>query len=107
MNIPVYNFRTAIFPFGLFLPLLLFIIFVIGLALAMAYRAYRKPIGAGLSVMGILEILPFVLLSLGLNDVMHLIPFVFLLIVFVEGCVTLVGGVVIFYLPKASLRKQP
>jgi hypothetical protein len=107
MNISVYNFQTTIFPLGLFLPALLIAVFVVGLVLAMVYRVYRKPIGAGLSVIGILEILPFVLLSLGLNDVMHFLPFMFLQIVFLLGCITLVGGVVIFYLPKSSRRKQP
>jgi hypothetical protein len=106
MTILTYNFTTVIFPLGLFIPVLLLVVFAVSLALARVYTGYRQSIGAGLAVTGVLEILPFILFSLGLNDVIHVIPLAFVAIIFIVGCITLIGGVVIFFLPKPPLKEN-
>jgi hypothetical protein len=58
--------------------------FLVGILLSVKYSAYRKTIGAILLVSGIAEIIPF-------------IP---LLIIFIEGCMTLIGGLVILFFAK-------
>lgn len=89
-----------IFPIGLFLLVMLFAIFLAGVILSVMYAAFRKPIGAGLTTIGILEIVPFLLFISGLNDITLLMPFIPLTIIFLEGCVTTVGGVAIFFFAK-------
>ena len=76
------------------------VILLVGILLSVKFSAYRKPIGAGLITVGILEILPFVLFYLGLNDVSYLMPSTPLSIIFIEGCITLVCGIVIVFLSK-------
>lgn len=90
----------SIFPNGLFILTMLFLIFLVGILLSVKFSAHRKAIGVGLITIGIIEILPLVLFYLGLNDVSYLIPFTPLSIIFMEGCITLVCGIVILYLSK-------
>ena len=94
--------RIIVFPLGLSLLAMLLVLFVIGVIFALKYTVFRKPIGAVLITLGILEILPFFLLLLGLNDITYFIPFLPLAIIFVEGCITLLGGVFMFNLRKTS-----
>jgi hypothetical protein len=65
------------------------IILLVGVLLSVKYSTYRKSIGAGLVTIGIIEMLPFLLFS-----------YTPLFIIFIEGCITLVCGVMIFYLNK-------
>ena len=74
--------------------------FLVGILLSVKYSAYRKTIGAILLVSGIAEIIPFILFILGLNDIVLFIPFIPLLIIFIEGCMTLISGLVILFFAK-------
>jgi len=82
----------------------LFVLFLVGAIYSVKYVSFRKTIGASLIAIGIIEILPFLLFICGLNDIGLLIPFIPLIIIFLEGCVTSSGGLVIFFLAK--LKKQ-
>jgi hypothetical protein len=94
--------EVYVFPLGIAFLAIPLVVFILGVVFSVVYSALRKPIGATLIALGILEILPFFLLLLGLNDILYLIPFIVLAIIFVEGCVTLLGGVFIFNLTKQS-----
>lgn len=71
------------------------VILLVGILLSVKYSTYRKSIGAGLVMAGIVEMLPFLLFYLVFNEVIT--P---LFIIFIEGCISLVCGIVIFYLSK-------
>jgi hypothetical protein len=81
------------------------VILLVGILLSVKYFAYRKPIGVGLITIGILEILPFFIFYLVLNDLSHGIPFTPLSIIFIEGCITLVVGVVILFFTKPKNKE--
>ena len=98
---------SLIFPWGSFLLAVLAVIFLAGVILTARDVAFRKPIGASLSAIGIIEILPFLLLNLGFNDISLLIPLTPLMIIFAEGCITLVGGVFVLNLPKPGSGNEP
>ena len=72
------------------------VILLVGILLSVKYSTYRKSIGAGLVTIGIIEMLPFVF-YLGLKEVIT--P---LFIFFIEGCITLVCGIAIFYLKQGQ-----
>jgi predicted membrane channel-forming protein YqfA (hemolysin III family) len=77
------------------------VILLVGVILSVISNpAFRKPIGAVLSVVGVLEVVPFFINLV--KDISRIIPFVPLLILFIVGCVTLICGVVIFYLSKQT-----
>ncbi|MHC3129082.1 MAG: hypothetical protein IBV52_03295 [Candidatus Bathyarchaeota archaeon] len=90
------------FPLGIAFLAIPLVVFIVGVVFSVTNVALRKPVGATLIVLGVLELLPFLLLLLGLNDISYVIPFMVLAILFVEGCVTLLGGVFIFTLGKQS-----
>jgi len=91
----------VVFPIGLIVLLIPMVILLVGVILSVISNpAFRKPIGAVLSVVGVLEVVPFFINLV--KDISRIIPFVPLLILFIEGCVTLLCGVVIFYLPKQT-----
>jgi predicted membrane channel-forming protein YqfA (hemolysin III family) len=86
---------------GFIVLLIPMVILLVGVILSVISNpAFRKPIGAVLSVVGVLEVVPFFINLV--KDISRIIPFVPLLILFIVGCVTLICGVVIFYLSKQT-----
>ncbi|MCW4015740.1 MAG: hypothetical protein NWF06_05165 [Candidatus Bathyarchaeota archaeon] len=93
------------FPFDLPIIAVPLLFLVLGVFFSVMYIALRKTIGATLVSFGVLELLPFLLLLAGLNDVTYLISFLPLVIVFVEGCITLFVGVFLLHLGKTGTIK--
>ncbi|MCX6644710.1 MAG: hypothetical protein NT043_05850 [Candidatus Bathyarchaeota archaeon] len=94
----------VVFPIGLIVLAIPMVILLIGVILSVSNPAFRKHIRVVLSVVGVLEVIPFFINLV--KDISRIIPFVPLLILFIEGCVTLLCGVAIFYLPKPDFTKK-
>ena len=94
--------EVYVFPLGIAFLAIPLVVFIVGVVFSVTNVALRKPVGATLIVLGVLEVLPFFLLLLGLNDITYFMPFILLAIIFVEGCITLLGGVFIVNLGKPS-----
>ncbi len=104
-SIDLLNITVSYFPLGLYL-LILPLCFIACVVLAWKRTAWRRPIGAVLITVGILEVIPFFLVLGGSSDIRFLVPFVPLVIIFFEGCVTLVSGVAIFFASKRCAPYQ-
>jgi hypothetical protein len=68
-----------------------------GKVLSVRYSAYKKFFGAGLIAVGLLEIVGFFQFSITIYDVTYLIPKHLKIIVLVQGFMTLLVGLLIFY----------
>jgi hypothetical protein len=64
---------------------------------------WRKPIGAALAVLGVLEMVPVLLVPIGFLSITSALLWL-LPSFFVEGVITLVGGLVMFSLARPKPR---
>lgn len=89
------NFTPVYSSTSMYVWVFLFVFFAAGVVLAIARAAWRKPIGVALAVLGVVEIVPFLLVYGGLVSLTS--AFLWLLPSFlVEGVITLIGGLAIF-----------
>jgi hypothetical protein len=78
-----------------------------GKILSLRYSAYKKVFGAGLIIIGLLEIVGFFQFHVTINGVTYLIPQHLKIILLVQGFMTLLVGLATFYSkPKAMPALQ-
>ena len=76
------------------------VILLIATELSLKFPSQRKSIGTTTSVIGVLEILGFFMLSITIEEVVYRIPFSPRIIMVMQGTLTLVGGLVILFFSR-------
>ena len=76
------------------------VILLIATELSLKFPSQRKRIGTATSVIGVLEILGFFMLSITIEEVVYRIPFSPRIIMVMQGTLTLVGGLVILFFSR-------
>jgi hypothetical protein len=78
------------------------VILLIATELSVKYPSQRKSIGTATSVIGVLEVLGFFMLSITIEEVIYRIPFSPRIIMVMQGTITLIGGLVILFYAKTK-----
>jgi hypothetical protein len=85
-------------PIGLFLLVIPLVAILLGVILSFVIPAKRKLFGEVLVIIGIFEALPFLINIV--RDISDLIPYVFIIILLIYGCVSILCGMITFYFAK-------
>ena len=78
------------------------VILLIATELSLKFPSQRKSIGTTTSVIGVLEILGFFMLSITIEEVIYIVPFSPRIIMLMQGTLTLVGGLVILFYARSK-----